>query len=51
MYRCMCGSRPLIKRTETGFFSTGVSITSHIGGVLGGILFGVLLSKKGYTRG
>lgn len=34
-----------------GFFSTGVSITSHIGGVLGGILFGVLLSKKGYTRG
>lgn len=29
-----------------GFFSSGVSITSHIGGVLGGILFGLLLSKK-----
>lgn len=36
-----------------GFFSAGVSITSHIGGVLGGIVLGLSMSKKGknYTHG
>ena len=29
-----------------GFFSTGVSITSHIGGVLSGAVLGLLLSKR-----
>lgn len=32
-----------------GFLSTGVSVSSHIGGVLGGFLLGLLLTRKSDT--